>query len=82
MVPGSGQSLGLLVLTSLIPQLGTDAAGALRFGLIAHVCLVHRHSGQPVDVDLYVGCAGPGMRCLLVHLLEDLDVPEDEAEAQ
>jgi hypothetical protein len=81
MVPGSGQSLGLLVLTSLIPQLGDAGVGALRSGLIAQVCLRHRRSGQLVGVDLFVDCAGPGKRCLLVHLLEDLDDPEDEAEA-
>jgi hypothetical protein len=40
-----------------------------------------RRSGQLVGVDLFVDCAGPGKRCLLVHLLEDLDDPEDEAEA-
>lgn len=77
--PGCGQNLGLWVLTSVIPQLGADPAFALKFGLIAHLCLLHRRSGQLVDVDLYVGCAGPGQLCLLVHLLEELDADHDRA---
>jgi hypothetical protein len=81
LLPGCGQNLGLLVLTSVIPQLNADGACSLKFGVIAHVCLLHRRSGQPADVDLFVNCAGPGKNCLLVHLLEDLDLPDETCSA-